>query len=167
MGTVLALDPEVELERLFRDYVHRHFAQREEYQEAIMARRLQQEFKRAAVTGYRPGQLGDDVYKFRMPFVRGDFDKVDGVRAIKPLNLAQADTTKIIDHGDLWNKRVERLLCLNVRPDNLLFPVRIPDHAKRGGVAREICEDLQQKGVRVVPYGQRTEILEFAQAGNR
>lgn len=163
ISTLLADDPAVELDRLFMDYVHRQFAQRDEYQETIMVRRLQNDLRQAQVVGYKPLHLGDDMYRFTMPFVRGDEARYADLKAIKPLHLAQDDTTKIIDHGELWCRRIDRLLNLNVTPDRIMLPVKVPDAGdKRGDAAKHVVHNIQKLGILIVPFGSRDEVVEFA-----
>lgn len=162
IATVLTDNPATEIERLYEHYVNRQFAQREEYQEEIMTRRLQGLFRRNAVVGYRTELLGDDTYKFRVPFVKGELTDLKRLRAIKPLNLTQTDTTRIIDHGDLWLKRTRRLMELNVEPDRLLIPVKLPTEKKRADVAAEVCKQFKDLGVRIVEFGRHDDILGFA-----
>lgn len=165
IATVLTDNPALEIERLYEHYVNRQFAQREEYQEEVMTRRLMGLFKRNTVIGYRAELLGDETYKFRVPFVRGDLIDLKALRAIKPLNLTQSDTTRIIDHGDLWLKRAKLLLGLNVEPARLLIPVKSATGKKRADVARGVCEQFKELGVRIVEFGRQDEILGFAKAG--
>jgi len=165
IGTVMTDDPARETERLYEHYVNRQFAQRKEYQEEVMARRLVAMFKRHSVVGYRDVLLGDEIYKFRMPFVKGDLADPRMLRVIKPLNLTQSDTTGIIDHGDLWFRRTERLLNREIAADRLLFPVKTGADVKRADVAREICDRFKKLGVRVLEFGRQEQILDFAKAG--
>ena len=165
IGTVLTDDPEAEMGRLYDDYVNRQFAQRDEYQEEVMARRLTGLFREHAVVGYRSELLGDATYKFRVPFVRGNVADPRALRAIKPLNLTQGDTTRIIDHGDLWLRRTERLLKLKLNPGFLLIPVKVAAEGTRAEVGGEVCERFKTLGAQVIEFGRQDEILGFAKAG--
>jgi hypothetical protein len=165
IATVLTDNPAAEVDRLYQHYVNRQFAQRDEYQELVMARRLTGLFKRNAVLEYRTELLGDDTYKFRVPFVKGELVNPGSFRAIKPLNLTQNDTTRILDHGDLWLKRARRLLEMNVVPDRLLIPVKTAAEAKRADVAYDVCNQFRELGVTLVEFGRQDAILEFAKAG--
>ena len=130
-----------------------------------MARRLQSLFRQHVIVDYRPEMLGDETYKFRVPFVKGEVTTPRELRLIKPLNLTQTDTTRIIDHGELWIKRVNRLLNLNVEPTCLLLPVKTAAENKRADVSRDICEQFKALGVRTLEFGHQDEILGFAKAG--
>ncbi len=163
-ATVLTENPAQELDRLYDQYVHRQFAQRDEYQEQIMAQRLQSLFRTNCIVGYKPSMFGDDTYRFRIPFVRGELASPANLRAIKPLNLTHAETTHIIDHGDLWLRRMRRLLDLNVEPQCLLLPVKTAAEKKRAEVGHGLCEDFRRLGVQVVEFGRQSEILGFAKA---
>ncbi|HMP75785.1 MAG TPA: DUF3037 domain-containing protein [Kiritimatiellia bacterium] len=165
IATVMADEPAHALDRLYADYVHRQFAQRDEYQEQVMTRRLVQTFKEQRIEGYKPALLGDEVYKFRLPLVRGASSDMAALRIIKPLNLAQAETTDIIDHGDLWARRFRRLLNLNVAPPHVLLPVKVAPEAKRADIAHDLCGEFRKMGITTLEFGQREDIVAFAKAG--
>ena len=165
ISTVLADDPAVELEKLYQHYVFRQFAQKDEYQENVMTKRLQKLFREKAVQGYVEQTFVDGMYKFIMPFVRGDLAKPGELRAIKPINFTQSETTRIIDHGDLWYRRMERLFHLNVHPEQVLLPVKTGQNDKtRADAASEMCEHLRTLGVHVVEFNQQSDILQFSRA---
>jgi len=164
IGVTMAVDPAKELDRLYQHYVNRQFAQREEYQEAVMARRLTDLFRLHAVRNYRCEILGSETYTFRVPFVRGDIQTPGDIKAIKPLNFAQNDTTRIADHALIWQKRIKLLLEQNVQPDHILLPVKKAAADKRATMADGFCEEFRSLGVGVVEYGKHDEILFFAKA---
>ncbi len=164
IGVAMAEYPATELDRLYEHYVNRQFAQREEYQEAVMTRRLLSLFRQHAVLNFRGEVLGSDNYKFRIPFVRGDIQALGEIKAIKPLNFAQNDTTRIADHALIWHKRVKLLLEQNVRPDHILLPVKKAAADKRAAVAEDFCAEFRNLGVGVVEYGKHVEIVRFAKA---
>jgi hypothetical protein len=162
---VLTDDPAQEVERLYDHFVNRQFAQREEYQEEVMARRIQGLFRAHVITDYRAEMLGDETYRFRVPFVRGELAAPGQIRVIKPLNLTQADTTRIMDHGYIWIRRVQRMLDLSMDADRMLIPVKTAAENKRASVARGVCDEFAKLGVRVVEFGRQDDIVEFAKAG--
>jgi len=165
ISTALAEDPAAELEKLYQHYVYRQFAQKEEYQETVMTHRLQKLFREKAVQGYIEQAFVEGMYKFNMPFVHGDLAKPEEIRAIKPINLTQSETTRIIDHGDLWCRRMERLFKLNVRPDQVMLPVKTGANDRgRADTAHEMCRQFRQLGIRVVEFNKQDEILHFTQA---
>jgi len=165
ISTVLADDPAVELEKLYQHYVFRQFAQKDEYQENVMTKRLQKLFREKAVQGYAEQTIVDGMYKFTLPFVRGDLAQPGELRAIKPINFTQSETTRIIDHGDLWCRRIERLFHLNVHPEQVLLPVKTGQNDKtRADAANEMCQHLRTLGVRVVEFARQDDILQFSRA---
>lgn len=164
IGTAMTENPSVKLEELYAYHVARQFATHDLFQETVMARRLAAVFRAQDLAAtLRPRRFGDDVYHYEFPFVR---DTKNGrTRAIKPLHLAQRDTTKIIDHGDQWCRRIERLRRMNSFPDDVLFVVKQPDNeGKRRDVARQIEEELRGLDVRIAQEGDREDVLTFARS---
>ena len=78
-----------------------------------MAKRLTAVFRAADLAKtLHPRRFGNDVYHYEFPFVR---DTEGGrTRAIRPLHLAQADTTKIIARS-VWRKGMETSPDLDVK----------------------------------------------------
>lgn len=165
IATALTDNPAHEVNRLFDFYVNRQFAQREEYQESLMARQLQNVFKKNDVAGYRPEKLGDDLYQFSIPFVKGEKSEPGLVRLIKPLNLSQTDTTKVIDHGDLWVKRMRKLVKLNYDPTHLMMSVKVSEDKKNAKVAHDVCSEFEEMGLRIIEFTRQDEIVRFAKTG--
>lgn len=161
-GTVLADDPEIEVQRLFEYYVERQFAQHEDYHEKIMAKRLANTFRVEHILNYCPERLGDDDYHVLIPFVRRHGDAAVDIRAIKPIDLAKDETTRIIEHGDRWLARVRHLQQQNFRPADFLFPVKLPAKDKKTRIAEQICGELQNLGTKIVLFGETEKIIEFA-----
>ena len=95
-----------------------------------------------------------------------DYDRTNQGRytkIIKPLNLGQGDSSKIIEHGGKWAFRVRELKKRHVLPGRVLFAVEGPGKNDRCGNAySEAIEMLSGTGVTVLPFTQRDEILEFA-----
>jgi hypothetical protein len=112
---------------------------------------------------YRPEKLGDADFAVNFPFVRMTEGHAD--RVIKPLYLAQNDTTKIITHGGQWVDKIRRLRKRQALPERVLFPVTAPLLNTRAYLAfEEIREDLAAAHVEIVPAASDQQILEFAQA---
>jgi hypothetical protein len=101
----------------------------------------------------------DTDYQVKFPFVRED-DL--GFRAIKPLHLAQKEPTKILDHGDQWCARFERLLQFETHPRQVLFVLHTPMDAKRKRAADEIRDQLHDLGAVTVPENENDRLLRFA-----
>lgn len=165
-ATVMAEDPSVELERLFDDYVRRQFARTVEYQETIMKRRLQELFRaRDLMRLYREETIGDENYHVKFPFYRAASDVHATDCAIKPLALAHQDSTKIVEHGDVWLARVRRLRDMNKLPHDVLFVVRPPESGSaetRERACREIRQELERLDTRTLAQDAETDILAFA-----
>jgi len=83
-------------------------------------------------------------------------------RIIKPLYLAQGDSTKVLTHGGGWVDKVRRLRKRNALPAEVLFPVMAPaPNTKPYAAFEEIRDDLASAQVQVVPANDAHMILEF------
>lgn len=159
---VLTEEPESKLKDLFAFYIKRNFVTKD-YKETILEKGVRkwlsqenigERFKRKAV--------GNDQYKATFPFV--EFEDNFPVKVIKPLNLAQANASKITDHGGAWLFRLGELRRLNVLPEKILFTVSGPETADKGRqqAFEEIVERLNQPGVDVTDYSNRDRVIKFA-----
>ena len=163
IGTALAEDADRKLTELFAHYVERQFAQHEEYQETIMARRLTRVFRDARIEKlYEARRLGNELYHVTIPFVREEEQRF--VRAIKPLNLDQPDSTRILEHGDRWLRRIERLRDMECLPERLLFVIRQPESGRPYEAAAEVRRELEREHADTAPENDRDAVLSFARA---
>lgn len=163
IGTVLTDDPLRQLEDLFAYYVKRQFAQHEEYRETIMARRWKAIFRTEdLLQQYTEKTIGDDLYKVRFPFVH----EADGevLKAIKPLDLEKQDSTHIIEYGDRWRRRIERLQEMKLIPREMLFVIHQPATGKGRTAAEAVCHDLQKLNVVTVSEKDKDRVLDFARS---
>lgn len=158
---VLADEPQAKLDALFDHYIERNFVTKE-YQERLlenMVRKLLVGQRLGAA--YRAEKVGNADFTVNFPFVRLQ----DGrpARVIKPLYLAQDDTTKLLNHGGQWVDKVRRLAKRNALPGAVMFPVKAPPRdTKQYQAYDEIREDLRDAGVTVVAANDENSILRFA-----
>lgn len=165
VGTVMADDACKELEALYRYYVERQFATHEEYQETIMANRLRVQLKAKDILRfYEEKRFGDDEYGVKIPFVHQLSGQGARLKAMKPLYLDKPDTTKIIEHGDRWCMRIQRLRKMNNFPNEMLFVVQCPKSDKKARAADEVIKELKLLDTIVVPETEDQVILNFAKA---
>lgn len=163
-ATLTTDDPVGGIRALFDHYVDRHFARKKDYQENKMADRMKLLFKAKNIVRYRTEQVGTDEYHVTLPFVDRREGQLRPQRALKPLNLNQAETTGILDHGDAWRNRMDRLERVQCLPHHLLFAVKRPPQTdrKRFDAAQEICELLQKQGAEVAPFENHEQVTSFA-----
>jgi hypothetical protein len=158
---VLAEDPATKLVDLFNHYVERDFVTKE-YQESVLERGLRMLFNRTQLgKRFERGQVGDEGYHVTFPFVEHRGERT--VKAIKALNLAQDQPSKIRDHALVWRGRIEKLRSRHTLPDKVLFAVSAPE--RRGNLAEafdEATEDLRESGALVMPIRDSERVLEFA-----
>lgn len=161
IGTVLAEDPKRELEDLFAYYVKRQFTKHEEYRETIMARRWKDVFRAENILReYTEKTIGDDLYKVRIPFVHESAGRL--LKAIKPLDLGKQDSTHIIEYGDKWLRRIERLRDMHLFPQEMLFVIHQPTNGTRRDAAETVCNDLRKLDVQTANEREKDRVLDFA-----
>ncbi len=164
IGTVLTMDPKQKLQELFAYYVERQFAQREEYQETVMTRRLATVFKAEHLIDlYHEQRFGDELYHVTLPFVHEVDDAA--VKAIKPLDLDKHDSTRIIEYGDKWQRRIERLRGMGDFPKRILFVVRQPGSGRKREAAESVRRDLEALHAETLNERDKAEVVAFARAG--
>ena len=160
---VLADDPKAKLNEIFDYYVERNFVTKA-YQERLLensVRRLLFKGDSDLSTQYPQGKVGTTDFIVNFPFVHKRGEVVD--RVIKPLYLAQEDSTKLLNHGGLWVDKVRRLRKRNALPKNVLFPLAAPKPDSRAFRAYdEIRQDLVEAGVEVALASDERRILDFA-----
>lgn len=158
---VLADNPKEKLVQLFDHYIERNFVTKE-YQERLLESTVRKLLFRGHMgTQYRPEKIGTPDFTVNFPFVLMEDGKAQ--RIIKPLYLAQGDTTKILNHGGQWVDKVRRLRKRNALPKDVLFPVTAPQtDTKAYDAFTEIRDDLVTIDVQVVPANDESGILKFA-----
>lgn len=158
---VLADNPKEKLVQLFDHYIERNFVTKE-YQERLLESTVRKLLFRGQMgTQYRPEKIGTPDFAVNFPFVLMADGKAQ--RIIKPLYLAQGDTTKILNHGGQWVDKVRRLRKRNALPKEVLFPVTAPQtDTKAYDAFTEIRDDLVSIDVQVVPANDESGILKFA-----
>lgn len=89
------------------------------------------------------------------------------MKAIKPLNLAQAEASKIIDHGGAWIFKMNELRRRELSPEKVLFTVAKPesDTGSRINAYQNIVEQIQGNGLEVAEFGQKEKVMTFAKNG--
>ena len=162
---VLAADPKAKLNELFDHYVERNFVTKA-YQERLLensVRRMLFQGDNRVGAQYYQEKVGTADFIVNFPFVRKSNEVVD--RIIKPLYLAQDDSTKVLNHGGIWVDRVRRLHKRNALPKNVLFPLAAPKREAKAFLAyEEIRQELLDAGVEVTLANDEQRILAFASA---
>lgn len=158
---VLADDPKETLKELFAYYVERNFVTKE-YRETVLDRGVRQLlFKNQLGERFHRTRVGDDQFHVTFPFVELRDERP--TKIIKPLNLAQDETTNILEHGNKWEFRIRKLREHQAIPDRILFAFEGPEEqGPRARACQEATGMLQETGVTVMPYRDRVKILEFA-----
>lgn len=160
---VMAEDPAATLRALFEHYVERSFATRE-YQEAVIERGLRMLLQRARLAArFENRRVGDEGFHVTFPLVETR-DEVP-VKAIKALNLAQADPSKIRDHAILWRARIDKLRARRTLPERVLFALSEPGpEPAQQDAYEEAKRDLETADIQLARAGDQERILTFASA---
>lgn len=157
---IMAADPADTLRKLYGHFVERTFATKE-YHEQMLERGIENMLQRAALQEYfTNATIGDDTFNVRIPFV-GHTQGGDQI-AIKPLNLAQQEPNKILDHGLHWIARLRRLRLHAQLPREMLFAVDQAPTGKQAVAANEVVGELRELGTAVVPAYDEASIIDFA-----
>lgn len=158
---VLADNAPRKLIELYDYYVEKNFATKE-YQEKLLERGVRGWLREAHLLNYfHSARIGNEDYNAQFPFVSGTEEAPQ--KAIKPLNLNQAEASRIIDHGGQWIVRINALKKRELLPPEVLFTVTGPDDTTaRGRAKREIVDELIHSGVTVLPYGEVGPLIDFA-----
>jgi hypothetical protein len=160
--TCLVDDPEEALDSLFKHYVDRCFAQKSEYQETQMEKRLRQVFSaREILRHYHEHVFAGELCTAHFPFVRQHEARY--TRAIRALDLDKPETHRIVSHADAWKSKLERLKTIPERPEHMLFVVRRPEGGKRLDICQKMCKELEESGAQIIPAEDQSAILDFAE----
>ena len=157
----LAEDPKAKLQELFEHYVERNFVTKE-YQERLLESSVRKMLFRAKIGNeYQRQKIGNADFAVNFPFVHMVDEKA--TRIIKPLYLAQPDTTRLLTHGGQWVDKIRRLRKRNTLPKNVLFPVTAPAQSARQFAAfEEIKTELADLQVQIAAANDEGLILQFA-----
>lgn len=160
---VLADDPKAKLNALFDYYIERNFVTKE-YQERLLESAVRKLLFRAHVgADYRQEKIGSEDFAVNFPFVR--MGQAGVAQVIKPLYLAQNESTKLLTHGGQWVDKVRRLRKRHALPAQVLFPVTAPAPDTKLYMAfEEIRGELLAQDVQVIPANDEALILDFVRA---
>ncbi len=162
-GSLMADTPEEALELLFGRFVERQFAQKREYQEIVMRKRLASFLREWKLDRHYElnRKVGDDDFHVVMPFVHFTLGMIS--KAIRPLDLNKVETSDIYHHGGAWVKNMERLQDRKQLPATVIFTVKLPEKGKRRTAADEICGELRELGIEPVEFGNTEQIRSAVQ----
>ncbi len=160
---VMAENPATTLHDLFRHYVERDFATRE-YREELIERALRALFQGVRLpVRFESCRVGDDGFHVTFPLVERCGETP--VKAIKALNLAQNDPSKIREHAILWRGRIDKLRERLTLPGRVLFALSEPGEERAQREAfDDALADLRSDAVELIPALDRQRVLDFARA---
>lgn len=161
LRTVLAEDPQKTLDELFAFYVERNFVTKK-YKEQILESGVRKLLYRIKVGNlYEKARVGNSSYHVNLPFVHRLDDH--RLKIIKPLHLAQPESTRIYNHGDAWIRRIKRLKGKYIDPQKLLFTLEGPEEeGERRDAYLDIKRELEQIGAQTAQHRDEKAIEKFA-----
>jgi len=157
---VLADDAEEKLAHLYNYYVERDFVTKE-YRETVLERTMRKWIYHAGVGArFDRKEVGNDDYHATFPFVEQAVGDV--IKVVKPLNLAQDQPSKILDHGGQWLFRIQTLKRRHLLPRKVLFAVEGPTEAgPRLRAYDDMVATLRREGATVLNYAEKEKIIDF------
>lgn len=163
-GTRLATDVDEAVDDLYRRYVEHWNLTPIDYEEKKLTRDLRLLLKTERLERYyrEVSWVGTSTYHLGIPLAYQPEGNDVPLKAIKPLNLAQATPTRIYMYGDDWIARITRLRNIGKMPPAFLFVVKKPKDAEGHAAASEICDGLEKVGAKVVEIDNGRAILDFA-----
>ncbi len=163
MHTLLCNNPQETLNQLYERYVGRQFITKQ-YREAQMVRALKQTLNTRLPIKYKERELQADYLSVKMPLVA---ETGANIRAIKPMTFQQSKALTLIEHGETWIGRINRLIKSgSVVPDHIMFTVEAPEKTGRKlqKAFNEVITEMKELGVAVSNYDETKEIIQFAAA---
>lgn len=156
---VLTDNPRAKLEELYGHYVERDFVTKE-YRETVLERVMRKWLFSAGIGDrFEKLEVGNEDYHATFPFVEQVVTETK--TALKPLNLAQEQPSKILEHGGQWLFRIQTLKRKGLLPKLVVFPVEGPtEDGPRKKAYTEITGELKSAGATVVDYADKAAILQ-------
>ncbi len=169
-GTRLADSAEDLLDGVFERYIIRITAASDDPEEMRLVHEVSHLLDEWKVRRHyrRDVRVGTDAFHVRFPFGYQPDESAAPQRVIKPLNLAQANSTQIYHHGDMWIANLKRLRNLKAMPARVMLPVKMP-LATRGAsreciaAAEEMVDQLRQTKITIAPSDDHRALREFAE----
>ncbi len=160
-GTLLAKSSEAALNQLFDRFIGRKFVTRE-YREAQMVKTLRQTFDDKLSLKYKELELRADYYPVKLPLV-AQTGKL--VRAIKPMSFGQTKPLALLEHGEIWINRVNRLLKSGaISHEQMLFVIESPtfETIELEKAFLEVKSEMDTLKVEILSFDEKNKILKFA-----
>ncbi|WP_172117001.1 DUF3037 domain-containing protein [Halomonas hibernica] len=160
-GVVLTDDLTKTLAELYEHYVEHSFVT-PQYRETVLEKRIRTLLKQYDLANqYKATKLGDNEYQVALPFVARLGRQV--CKAIKPLDLRQPETIKMVEKAGQWQFRMKELARRGKQPRQMLFAVDGPvDQGTPHTQAYERAIDLlAETGAEVIAMAETERLAEF------
>ncbi|PSJ23598.1 DUF3037 domain-containing protein [Halomonas sp. ND22Bw] len=160
-GVIAAAKPEDALEKLFLNYVHHEFDNKPDAEQQL-TQRVNRLLKNLPNRHYDRGTLTAGYYKVTFPFLWKDNSTTR--QAIKPISFDLEDPSSIIEKGDKWISKMERLIAAGAAPSDAVFISRQPEaNGPRLKAYREVVRELESKPhIRLLPDNMGQQAIQKA-----
>jgi hypothetical protein len=157
---ILTDNPKEKLGALYDHYVERDFITKE-YRETVLERTMRTWIHTAGLGNrFDKREVGNEDYYATFPFVEESVGDV--LKAVKPLNLAHDQPSKILDHGGQWLFRIQTLKRRGLLPKKVLFAVDGPQQdGPRQRAYDDMVDTLRTAGATVINYHDKDKIMDF------
>lgn len=165
-GVAMADDASEWLEEAFRRFVTREEAEPVNPVEQRFTKQVKDHLVRWRLDRfYRETIVGEEHYHAKFPFAYTPEGSERPFRAIKPLHLGHENPTAIIEHGDQWLQKIRRLRQFNQAPEQVVFPVRLPNGggriaSERVEAVRVVMDDFRREEIIAIPENQTDQLRE-------
>lgn len=149
-GVIAASQPEDALEKLFLNYVHHEFDSKPDIEQQL-TKQVTHMLKNLPNRRYDKGTITAGYYKVTFPFLWKDNSTAQ--QAIKPISFDLDDPSSIIEKGDKWISKMERLITARAAPADAVFISRKPGaKGPRLEAYKEVARELESKPhIRLLP----------------
>jgi len=154
-------NPKEALESIYNRFVGRNFVTKE-YREAKMISVLKQQLNKTLPLQYKEKEVKAGIINVKLPLVASI---QEDIRAIKPIAFHHNKALSLLEHGEVWIKRVERIVKAGTMDANkMLFAVEEPDSktGKLYNAFTEVKEEMLNLGTIVHAFSDKQKIMQFA-----
>lgn len=149
-GVIATAEPKAALEKLFLNYVHHEFDSKPDVEQKL-TQRVNRLLRGFPDRHYDKGTIMAGYHKVSFPFLWQDSSAAR--QAIKPISFDLDDPSSIIEKGDKWISKMDRLIAAGAAPADAVFISRQPDAKSSNFKAyQEVARELESKPhIRLLP----------------
>jgi hypothetical protein len=161
-SALIDISPDEYLDALYKKFVGRDFITSERHsQEANMVKTIRDSFKSKHLPIYKEAKIVSELIEAKFPLVNKDHDD----KVIKPLAFQQGTPTKVIEHGERWYWKINRLTQAgSLLSQNILLPFEAPKTNDRllTKAFDEVVAGFRHLNVEVCDFNDDDALINFA-----